>query len=124
MYQLSSGTIEPLSFSLLSRHEKMIGFGGVQEELPSLPILLYIANEASFSLDSVGVIEDMVLRAFPKIILSIAVLSRTLFIGRNRDGCSFCSFYSNERRMSRRKRNDRLSFEECLCFLAILQKET
>ncbi|KYM78774.1 hypothetical protein ALC53_10828 [Atta colombica] len=37
----------------------MIGFGGVQEELPSLPILLYIANEASFSLNSVGVIEDM-----------------------------------------------------------------
>ncbi|KYN13404.1 hypothetical protein ALC57_14417 [Trachymyrmex cornetzi] len=36
----------------------MIGSGGVQEELPSLPILLYIANEASFSPDSVGVIED------------------------------------------------------------------
>jgi len=101
----------------------MIGFEGVQEELPSLPILLYIANEASFSLDSVGVIEDMV-RTFPKIIVSIAVLNRTLFTGRNRDGCSFCSFYSNERRMSRRKRNDRLSFEECLYFLAILQKET
>ncbi|KYN36222.1 hypothetical protein ALC56_09182 [Trachymyrmex septentrionalis] len=36
----------------------MIGSGGVQEELPWLPILLYIANEASFSPDFVGVIED------------------------------------------------------------------
>lgn len=78
MYQLSSGTIEPLPFSLLTRHEKMIGSGDVQEELPSLPILLYIANEASFSPDSVGVIEGTV-RAFPKIIVSIAVLDRTLF---------------------------------------------
>ncbi|KYQ52251.1 hypothetical protein ALC60_08866 [Trachymyrmex zeteki] len=42
----------------------MIGSGDVQEELPSLPILLYIANEASFSPDSVGVIEGTIFIAF------------------------------------------------------------
>lgn len=50
--------------------------------LPSLPILVYFTNGAisgaSFRPDSDGVIEGTA-RAFPKIIVSIAELDRTLF---------------------------------------------